>query len=73
VLVLIMRRQLTGFLVNTNEISDMNILIQFSYVILPFIVWCVSNWSITTLIDGEGSFKDIYITTAYALLPLIIL
>ena len=73
VFIFILRRQVTGFLVNTNDISSINIIVQFSYVLLPFILWCISNWAITTLIDGEGSFKDIYIATAYSLVPLIIL
>lgn len=73
VVVMIIRRQLTGFLVNFNNTNEMNMVVQFSFVILPFILWCISNWAITTLIDGEGSFKDIYITTAYALTPLVLI
>src|SRR5699024_5477222 len=37
------------------------------------IIWCVANWSITTLMDGEGKFKEIIIATAYALVPMIII
>ena len=36
-------------------------------------LWCVANWCLTTLFDGEGSFKDIYIATTYSLAPLPIL
>jgi hypothetical protein len=41
--------------------------------VLIFLLWCVSNWCITTLVDGEGSLQDIIITTAYALTPLILI
>ena len=37
---------------------------------LCVILWSVSNWCLTTLFDGEGSFKDIYIATCYSLSPL---
>jgi len=69
----IMRRQLTGFVFNTNDLSRLNIAVESLSVLIPFMLWCVSNWCLTTLMDGEGSFKDIIITTAYALTPLIII
>ena len=39
-------------------------------VVLPVILWAVSNWCLTTLFDGEGSFKDIYVATCYSLVPM---
>jgi hypothetical protein len=38
-------------------------------IFLPLIIWCVSNWCLTTLFDGLGSLKDVYIATGYALTP----
>ena len=39
-------------------------------VLVPFILFVVANWCLTTLFEGEGSIKDIFISTSYALLPL---
>ena len=39
-------------------------------VLVPLFLWVVSNWCLTTLFDGEGSFKDIFIATTYALAPM---
>lgn len=36
------------------------------------LLWCICNWSACTLFDGEGTFKEIWVTTAYALLPMLI-
>lgn len=69
----ILSRQLTGFLFNNDDPLRLNIFIETGSVILPFLLWCVANWCLTTLMDGEGSFKDIVITTAYALCPLIVI
>ena len=44
-------------------------MIQVFSVVLPVVLWVVANWCLTTLFDGEGSFKDVYITTCYALMP----
>lgn len=71
--VYILRRYLTGFIFTTSNINDINIVSEIIGILLPFIFWCTSNWCITTLLDGEGTFKDIYITTSYALTPIILL
>ena len=73
ILVFICRRQFTGYLFNNTVASEMNVLSEISSVVLVFLLWCVSNWCITTLVDGEGSLQDIIITTAYALTPLILI
>ena len=39
---------------------------------VPFALWVVANWCLTTLFEGEGSLKDIFITTSYSLLPLVL-
>ncbi len=42
-------------------------------IVVPLALWIVANWCLTTLFDGEGSFKDIFVATCYALLPLVII
>ena len=48
----------------------MNIFAQIASVVVPLLLWVVANWCLTTLFDGEGSFKDIFIATSYSLLPI---
>jgi biotin operon repressor BirA-like protein len=42
-------------------------------ILIPFLLWCCANWGLTTLMDGEGTFKDIFVATAYSLMPIAIL
>ena len=73
IVVFVIKAQVSGFIVNYSDLSRASIVQQVAVVLLPFFLWCVSNWCITTLMDGEGSFRDIAITTAYALMPLVLI
>ncbi|SEN70821.1 Yip1 domain-containing protein [Amphibacillus marinus] len=69
----IFRRQYTGFLFNYNQITRLNIVLEVISVLLPFLLWCVANWCLTTLADGEGTFIEIFNATAYALTPIVLI
>lgn len=65
--------QYTGFLFNYNDPKDLNIIVEFASVLLPFFLWAGVNWAFTTLMSGKGTFKEIIISTAYALLPIVLI
>ncbi|MGO4347788.1 YIP1 family protein [Paenibacillus sp. FSL A5-0031] len=69
----ILQNQFAGFLVNYNDPRHLNSLTQLVTIVFPFFLWCISNWAITTLMDGEGKFKEIVMATGYALVPMVIL
>lgn len=72
IILLGLKQQFTGFIINYSINSPFNMLFQIETVLIPFFLWCISNWSITTLVDGEGTFKDIVVTTSYSLIPIIL-
>lgn len=60
-----------GYVLNpTNEYST--IFAQAGSVIVPLALWVVANWCLTTLFEGEGSLKDVYVATCYALFPMVL-
>ncbi|MGO4542940.1 Yip1 family protein [Paenibacillus sp. 2TAB19] len=65
--------QYSGFLVHIYNPDQMNSLMEITYVIVPVLFWCVANWSLTTLMDGEGKFVDIFTSTCFALVPMVII
>lgn len=72
VLTYIVMRQYTGFVFNPWDTAELNIYTEFVSVLLPFTLWCVVNWSLTTLMNGKGSLAEIYMGTAYALVPIVL-
>ena len=63
------QRQYTGFIFNTTDLREFNVLREVSNVLVPVLLWCTANWSITVLMDGEGRFVDIFMATCYATVP----
>jgi glucose-6-phosphate-specific signal transduction histidine kinase len=63
----------TGFLFNTTDPTQFKMIRSMLVALAPFFIFVVGNWSITSLMDGKGKFKEIFMTTGYALFPLIIL
>jgi hypothetical protein len=37
------------------------------------LLFTIGNWSVTTLLEGKGTYKEIFMVTGYALFPLIII
>lgn len=66
-------RQYTGFPFNYSNPRTLNILVETGSILVPMVLWCLVNWALTTLMDGKGSLKDIFIATAYALTPIILI
>ena len=73
VLTMIVNRQYAGFLVNYYDPQLMNSFNEVRYVLAPLLLWCVGNWSITTLMDGEGKFREIFMVASYSTLPIILI
>ena len=59
----------TGYVQNPHG-SYSTIIDQAISVLVPFALWAIANWCLTTLFDGEGSMKDIVIALGYALIPM---
>ena len=58
-----------GYLLNP-EGNYSSLMVQAIGVLVPLLLFVLSNWCLTTLFEGEGSFKDIFIACLYSLLPI---
>ena len=57
-----------GYLMNPEGKYD-SVWVQIIGVLVPLFLFIVANWCLTTLFEGEGSFKDIFIACSYSLVP----
>lgn len=59
----------TNFQFINAPLQYINVFEQAASLLLPFLILCLANWSLTTLFDGKGRFSDIYMAMCYALVP----
>ncbi|MDR0554186.1 MAG: YIP1 family protein [Treponema sp.] len=64
--------QYTGFIDNYRRLYDLESTELFLSGALPVALFFISNYAVTTLMSGNGRFRDIYMVTCYSLAPLII-
>lgn len=72
-LLAIIKYQYTGFIMNNNPLFAMNSITTFVFGIFPFLLFCISNWSVTAIFEGSGKFGDIFVVVTYALFPKLVL
>lgn len=68
----VFKYQYEGFSFNTNDTTSMNIFLMIFYTVFMFLLFCIGNWALCTLLDGLGTFKRIWVVVSYALVPYLI-
>ena len=66
----LLRVQWTGYIFADKKPEDISLLVNIATVLVPFFLWAIANWSLTTLMDGESTIRDIIISLAYAAFPI---
>lgn len=69
----VLQLQYTSFLLMRVNWARINVFTECLSILLPIGIWCLANWSLTTLFEGKGRMRDIYIGTAYAMTPLVLI
>lgn len=65
-----LNRLLASFVVNDLDPRGVDSFYELCGILLFYLLLCVSNWSITCLMNGEGRMKDISIAIGYSTVPI---
>lgn len=63
-------KRYASFTVNVTDVRNVKSLLYIGAMILLFFLFCIGNWAVTCLTNGEGRMKDIIIATGYGLFPI---
>ncbi len=63
-------RLLASFVVNDLDPRTVDSFYELIGILAFYLLLCVSNWSVTCLMNGEGRLKDIAIAVGYATIPM---
>ncbi len=63
-------KRYASFTVNVTDVRNVKSLLYIGSMILLFFLFCIGNWAVTCLTNGEGRMKDIIIATGYGLFPI---
>lgn len=68
----IMQAAAPAFLFRQGRPEDVNILWIAGGCIGGLFLFTAANWLFCTLVDGKGTFRELWITTCYAMLPYVL-
>ena len=63
----------SGFIFTGNNAILLNPLVVLFKILLPVLLYSICNWCVTSLMDGEATFKQILMSSCYAVSPIIAL
>lgn len=67
-----LKATVSGFLFKTNSAAGYNMLYTLLQTVGLLMLWCVADWLVCSLFSGKGTFKEVFIVTAYSLVPLVV-
>ena len=62
----------SGFIFNETDIADANAWYALAQTVGLVLLFVLANWLVCVLCEGKGKLKDIYVSTCYSILPLVI-
>jgi len=68
----VLKETVSGFLYTDTISRNYNALYTLVATVGLLILWSVCNWLVCSMFSGKGTFKEVYVSTTYSLLPMIV-
>lgn len=62
-----------GFIFNEINLTDTPLLPIVALYFMVVVLWVIGNSMVSSINDGEGSIKNVYVMTAYSLAPYLLI
>lgn len=62
----------TAFHFSSAEPWEVNFAGEALRFVVPFLSWVVANYAVTAILYGEGTFREIFVASAYCLTPYVL-
>lgn len=62
-----------SIIINNRNPNTLNPMTEVLTVIFIATLFVLGNWSVTTLLEGKGKLRDIFLVTTYALFPVVLI
>ncbi|RKP53081.1 hypothetical protein D7Z26_15215 [Cohnella endophytica] len=59
----------TGFLFHPVDLSQIDLVRELEFFVLPWITWIIANYLVCSVKDGEGKFREVVQGSTFALMP----
>jgi len=66
------QKQYRGFVLQKSHPLSFNLFFDITQILIVVILFGVANWSVTSLLNGEGKFLDIMRNVTYSFFPLLL-
>ena len=73
VIVRLITIEVTAYEFTTIEPADTNLILELAKVIVPWVTWVIAGYGVASIFYGEGTFKNVAVASAFALVPYILL
>lgn len=60
---------ITGYAFESRETYEISFVHELIWIVVPWLTWTVSNWGVSAILEGEGKFKEVFVGSAFALVP----
>lgn len=72
VVVMVLKSALTNFVFDKWGLRDVDLVSVMLFYVAPIALWTLANYLIGAITKGQGTMRGIFITTIYALVPVIL-
>lgn len=63
----------TGYIFSSVSLENFSVWLLAAVIVGLTVLYCTSNWALTTLLDGKGTFGEIFTSVMYSLTPIILI